>query len=197
VELKQAKEKAEKFARELKEANEKLREMAFRDGLTGLYNHRYFQDLMDHELSRASRYKKAFALIMFDLDHFKKINDQYGHPSGDLVLKQVSQAVKNILRESDIAARYGGEEFAIVLPETEISGAAVVAERLRRAVEGLEILANGRRINTTISVGVTSYSVSQGKKEKSEILAAADHALYNSKNTGRNRISIINLMPAA
>jgi diguanylate cyclase (GGDEF)-like protein len=112
-------------------------------------------------------------------------------------LKQVSQAVKNILRESDIAARYGGEEFAIVLPETEISGAAVVAERLRRAVEGLEILANGRRINTTISVGVTSYSVSQGKKEKSEILAAADHALYNSKNTGRNRISIINLMPAA
>jgi diguanylate cyclase (GGDEF)-like protein len=197
MELKQAKDKAEKFARELKEANEKLREMAFRDGLTGLYNHRYFQDLMDHELSRARRYKKAFALILFDLDHFKKINDQYGHPIGDLVLKEVSQAAKNILRESDIAARYGGEEFAIVLPETELNGAAVVAERLRRAVEGLEIVANDRRIETTISVGVTSYHVSLGKKEKSEILTAADNALYNSKNTGRNRISIINMMPAA
>jgi diguanylate cyclase (GGDEF)-like protein len=196
VELKQAKEKAETYARELKDTNEKLRELAFRDGLTGLYNHRYFQELMDHELSRAKRYKKAFSLIMFDLDHFKKINDQYGHPVGDLVLKEVSQAVKALLRESDIASRYGGEEFTFVLAETELSGAAVVAERLRRAVERLEIVANGQRIKITVSVGVTSYDIALGNKEKSEILAAADKALYNSKGAGRNRISVVNMMAA-
>ncbi|MCP4295915.1 MAG: diguanylate cyclase, partial [Proteobacteria bacterium] len=138
VELKQAKEKAENFAKELKKANEQLRDMAFKDGLTGLYNHRYFQDLMDNELSRSRRYKKPFSLIMLDLDHFKKINDEYGHPVGDVVLKEVSKAINNTIRDSDIAARYGGEEFAVVLPETELRGAAMVAERLRKAIEQLE-----------------------------------------------------------
>jgi len=192
VELKQAKEKAEKFAHELKTANEQLREMAFRDGLTGLYNHRYFQDLMDNELSRSRRYKKDYSLIMLDLDHFKKINDQYGHPVGDIVLKAVSKVIDDTIRDSDFAARYGGEEFAIVLPETELRGAAILAERLRKAIEQLEIDTNGRRIDVTVSVGVTCYHPSTDKKEKSEILAEADNALYNSKNKGRNMISIHN-----
>jgi len=192
VELKQAKEKAEKFAHELKTANEQLREMAFRDGLTGLYNHRYFQDLMDNELSRSRRYKKDFALIMLDLDHFKKINDQYGHPVGDIVLKEASKAIEDTIRDSDFAARYGGEEFAIVLPETELKGAAILAERLRKAIEQLEIDTDGCRIDVTVSVGVTCYHPSTDKKEKSEILAEADNALYNSKNKGRNMISIHN-----
>ena len=104
VELKQAKKKAENFAKELKKANEQLRDMVFKDGLTGLYNHRYFQDIMDHELSRARRYKKPFSLIMLDIDHFKKINDEYGHPVGDIVLKEVSKAIEDSIRDSDIAA---------------------------------------------------------------------------------------------
>jgi diguanylate cyclase (GGDEF)-like protein len=193
VELKQAKEKAEKYALELKEANEKLRELALRDGLTGLYNHRYFQELLGNEMSRAERYKKPFSLIMLDLDHFKKINDEYGHPIGDIVLKEVSKEINNTLRESDIAARYGGEEFAVVLPETDLKGAALAAERIRKAVEHLEIEANGRRIDATISVGATCYHISVGNKNKSEVLSAADNALYNSKNTGRNKISIVNM----
>jgi diguanylate cyclase (GGDEF)-like protein len=190
VELKQAKEKAENFAQELKKANERLRDMAFKDGLTDLYNHRYFQDLMDGELSRAIRYKRPFSLIMLDLDHFKKINDNYGHPVGDLVLKEVSKTIKITVRDSDIAARYGGEEFAIVLPETELKGAAITAERLRKAVEQLEIETNGCRIDVTVSVGVTCYHPSIDTIEKSEILSEADNALYNSKNKGRNMISV-------
>jgi diguanylate cyclase (GGDEF)-like protein len=192
VELKQAKEKAENFAQELKKANEQLRDMAFKDGLTGLYNHRYFQDLMDNELSRARRYKKPFSLIMLDLDHFKKINDEYGHPVGDVVLKEVSKAIKNTIRDSDIAARYGGEEFAVVLPETELRGAAILAERLRKAIEQLEIDTNGCSIDVSVSVGVTCYHPSTDKIEKSEIISEADNALYNSKNKGRNMISIHN-----
>ena len=192
VELKQAKEKAENFAQELKKANERLRDMAFKDGLTDLYNHRYFQDLMDGELSRAIRYKRPFSLIMLDLDHFKKINDNYGHPVGDLVLKEVSKTIKITVRDSDIAARYGGEEFAIVLPETELKGAAITAERLRKAVEQLEIETNGCRIDVTVSVGVTCYHPTIDKIEKSEILSEADNALYNSKNKGRNMISVHN-----
>jgi diguanylate cyclase (GGDEF)-like protein len=192
VELKQAKEKAEKFAHELKNANEQLREMAFRDGLTGLYNHRYFQDLMDNELSRSRRYKKPFSLMMLDLDSFKKINDEYGHPVGDIVLKEVSKTIANTIRDSDFAARYGGEEFAVVLPETELRGAAILAERLRKAIEQLEIDTNGCRIDVTVSVGVTCYHPSTAKIAKSEIFTQADNALYNSKNKGRNMISIHN-----
>ena len=187
VELKQAKEKAENFAQELKAANEQLREMAFKDGLTGLYNHRYFQDFLDHELSRARRYKKPFSLMMLDLDYFKKINDQYGHPVGDVVLKEVSKVINNSIRDSDVAARYGGEEFTVVLTETELKGAAMVAERIRKAVENLKIAASGLNFDVTISIGVTCYRPLTDKKDKSEIISEADKALYKSKTEGRNK----------
>jgi diguanylate cyclase (GGDEF)-like protein len=193
MELKQSKEKAEELASDLKEANDRLRKLVFRDSLTGLFNHRYFQELMDQELSRSQRYKRQLSLIMLDIDHFKKINDTFGHPRGDLVLKAVSDAVKGKIRDSDILARYGGEEFALILPETDLNGAVVLAERCRRVVEQMEVQAEGQTIKTTISVGVTAYSPENGSVGKSEVIDAADKALYNSKHSGRNRISVLKL----
>lgn len=190
--LQHAKEKTEKLAQELKDSNKQLKEMAYRDGLTGLYNHRYFKDLIAHELNRSERYKNPLSIIMLDLDHFKKINDGFGHPVGDIVLKEVSKAIQNSIRSCDIAARYGGEEFIVVLPETQLEKAMVVAERLRKTVEGLPITANNSSINVTISGGLTSYIATKSKKETSDIISEADNALYHAKKNGRNRIIVYN-----
>ena len=193
MELKQAKEKAERLAADLKGANDKLRTLVFRDSLTGLFNHRYFQELMEQELSRAQRHKRPLSLIMFDIDDFKKINDTHGHPTGDLVLKAVSGAVKRKARDSDIVARYGGEEFVMVLPETNVNGATVLAERCRKVVQQMVVQAGTQTIKTTISAGLTAYSPEMIGVGKSEIIEAADRALYNSKHSGRNRISVLKL----
>ena len=193
MEYKQAKEKAEKLAGELKTANTRLRELAFRDGLTGLYNHRHFQELMDKEMSRAMRYKRPFALVLFDLDHFKKVNDKYGHPAGDQVLKVVSHEASQLVRESDTLARYGGEEFAVILPETDLRGAGIFAERLRKAIAATKVKAGDVTIDVSISVGVTSFDPTNGTNHKTDIISAADKALYHSKNNGRNRISLLKM----
>jgi diguanylate cyclase (GGDEF)-like protein len=193
MELKQAKEKAEKLAGDLKEANERLRELVCRDSLTGLFNHGYFQELMEQELSRSQRHQRQLSLIMFDIDHFKKVNDTFGHPRGDLVLKAVSKVIRGNTRDSDILARYGGEEFALVLPETDLNGAVVLAERCRKAVEQMEIQAEGQTLKATISVGVTTCPPGSARFGKAKVIDAADKALYNSKHTGRNRISVVKL----
>ncbi len=192
VEYKQAKEEAEKLAQNLSVANDKLREMVIRDGLTGLYNHRHFQDVMDKELSAAERYGKRLSIILFDIDHFKKVNDTYGHPSGDIVLKQVSALLSDMVRTCDVVARYGGEEFAAILPETDNSGAVVLAERMRSSVEKLDIVANDITIKITISLGVTTFIPKVSATNKADIIDAADKALYQSKETGRNKISVMN-----
>ena len=192
LELKQAKEKAEKTAAELHKANEKLRELAVRDGLTNLYNHRYFQEQMEKEFSRAQRYKHHLTLIMIDIDHFKKYNDTYGHPRGDVVLKKVADTLLETVRTSDIAARYGGEEFAIALPETDLKGGVILSERLRKRVEQLELEENGQKVNITVSIGLTTWEPG-GKpvQGKASIITAADRALYKSKHKGRNTISYV------
>ena len=190
MKLNQSKEKTEIFAQELKKANEPLRDMAFKDELTNLYNHRYFQDIMDRELSRAIRYKKPLALMILGIDHLKKITDKHGHPVGDIVLEEVSKAIKNTIRDCDVAARYDGEKFAIVLPETDLKGALIGAQRLRMAVEKLEIDTKCCRIDVTASVGVTCYHPTIDKIEKSEFLSEADNALYNFKTKGGNMICI-------
>ena len=193
IELKQAKETAEKLAAELQEANEKLSEMAFRDGLTGLYNHRFFQEQMDKEVSRAIRYQRALALIMFDIDHFKKFNDQYGHPVGDRVLKQTAATVLDTVRQSDLVARYGGEEFAIILPETEMKGVVILAERIRQYVAKMPLDVNGSQVAITISLGVTIWEPGAAATDKARMINAADKALYRSKNKGRNTTSFVGL----
>ena len=190
MELKQEKIKVETLARDLKGVNDKLRGMAFEDGLTGMFNHRYFQDHLEREISRVDRYSNLLSLIMIDIDHFKKFNDTYGHQQGDTVLREVAEVLNNSIRRPDIAARYGGEEFAIILPETDLKGALVLADRLRQFVEDLEVNIDGEVLKVTISLGITSYDPSKGKKSKVEIIESADKALYNSKNTGRNKLSI-------
>ncbi len=190
MQAKQARQKAEELAAELLQANVKLREMAFRDGLTGLYNYRYFQDLMDREVSRAMRYQLALSLMLFDIDHFKKVNDTYGHPAGDEVLRQLAGLVQETMRVTDIVVRYGGEEFAVILPSTDVAGCKVFATRLRRRVENMEIVVNGIPIRITISVGVAGYDPTQKQLDKSMLINNADSALYKAKHNGRNRVEV-------
>jgi diguanylate cyclase (GGDEF)-like protein len=193
LELKRSKESTEMLALELQAANEKLRELATRDGLTGLYNHRHFQESLEKEINRTLRTQTPLSLALLDIDHFKKVNDQYGHQVGDVVLQRIATTLQETVRESDLLARYGGEEFAVILPETELKGGAMLAERLRRAVEAEEISANEATIQITISLGVTTYDPSAGNKGMAAFINAADKGLYHSKETGRNKISLVNM----
>lgn len=193
MELKEAKEKAERLANELQEANSRLKELVSRDGLTGLYNHRYFQEILEKELARAQRYESSVSLIMFDIDYFKKVNDTYGHPTGDLVLMNLARVIEGAVRPSDIVARYGGEEFAVILPETSAGGMKVFAERLRRCVEGITTIAENQQISVTISAGGSSYCWDSGQVSKQALIDAADRGLYQSKRNGRNQVTIVDI----
>lgn len=167
-------------------AMKKLEMVSRIDGLTQLFNRSHWQSRLSEEFSRAARYQTPLSLIMFDLDHFKKVNDTYGHLGGDAVLCAVSRVVKSSLRENDIAGRYGGEEFGIILPNTPEAGAMVVAERIRAAIEASPIPFEDREIKATSSLGVTEYR--QGVVDCEELIAQADAALYKAKESGRNRV---------
>jgi len=193
--LKESKEKSEKFANDLQAANKKLEGLAFRDGLTNLYNHRYFQEILEKEIARARRYKKGLCLMIFDIDFFKKVNDTYGHPAGDQVLITLAKQLEAAIRPSDIIARYGGEEFTVILPETEESGMAVFAERLRQCVMGITTKVNNIEINVTISAGGTCFSPDLEGATKQELIDTADRALYMSKENGRNRFTALPMSP--
>jgi diguanylate cyclase (GGDEF)-like protein len=188
--LRQAKESAEKYANELKEVNAKLQELAYRDPLTGLFNHGHFQQLMDREVARATRYSRPFSLILFDLDHFKSINDRYGHPAGDEVLRRVSDIASGNVRQCDYVARYGGEEFAIILPETDTQGALILGNRIRKMIEQTVITVDGIDITCTISVGVYTFNAERNIVSKGTAIANADKALYFSKKNGRNKMTL-------
>lgn len=191
LEMKEAKEKAERLAAELQDANTRLKELVYRDGLTGLYNHRFFQESLANELARANRYGSSVSLILFDIDHFKQVNDTYGHPAGDMVLMSISRAISSAVRPSDIVARYGGEEFAVILPETNAAGVKVFAARLRRCVEGIATLVEGQLIYVTISAGATTLTTEMPHTTKDKLIDAADRGLYISKQNGRNQVTVL------
>ena len=162
--------------------------LAITDELTDLYNYRYLQQRLDEEIGRADRYDKRLSLLMLDIDDFKRVNDSHGHRVGDGVLAEVGHVLKTTVREVDVVARYGGEEFSVVLPETDASGAFIVAEKIREAISLTRFKdADGeRRIHVTVSIGLASYPVHAHDKES--LLRAADDAVYRAKETGKNRV---------
>src|SRR5215831_7423892 len=164
-------------------------ESALRDGLTKVFNKKYFTDYLEKEFAFAARHKGPLALIFLDIDHFKKINDTYGHPAGDFVLSELSQMMLALLRTEDVLARFGGEEFTILCRGSDQTGAKIVAERLRSAVEERKFTFGGKEIPVTISLGIAAVPES-GVGDHAAFLAAADKALYEAKRSGRNRVCI-------
>ena len=155
------------------------------DGLTRIYNRRFFDERLVDELRRAQRYGHDISLLMFDLDHFKAVNDTYGHQAGDMVLKEVGSLLIESLRSTDFAARYGGEEFTVILPHTDEEHAWLLAERLRRRVQKLSFSHEGKRFTVTTSIGVASLKPG-GFRRNVDLVAEADRALYLAKASGRN-----------
>ncbi len=165
--------------------HEEIEKLAMTDGLTGLLNHRVFQEKLSEEIKRLQRFSEQTSLLLIDIDYFKKINDTYGHPVGDLVLKGVSRTIRKTIRDIDVPARYGGEEFAAILPGTNSPGAKKMAERLRKAIMDSPFSADGRTFRVTISVGIATSPTDARNKE--ELVEKADQARYYAKHNGRNR----------
>ncbi|HSP32706.1 MAG TPA: GGDEF domain-containing protein [Thermoanaerobaculia bacterium] len=161
--------------------------LSITDGLTKLYNHRYFQDELARAFEESQRYQRPLSLAIVDLDFFKKVNDTYGHAIGDEVLKCVSKMFQDSVRSTDLAARYGGEEFAVMMPETELGDALVFAEKIRAMVESHAIPTQAGPINATVSIGVSTVPHTRIHHAK-ELVVAADKALYRAKKNGRNQV---------
>ncbi len=177
---------SERLEGELKEAQAGLQHLATTDYLTGIANHRQFFESGEQEIQRARRYGRSLAVLMLDLDHFKQVNDTYGHAVGDGVLAAIAAAFRNLLRDIDIYGRLGGEEFAILLPETDMVGGRATAERLRSAIADTEINAGGATLHVTVSIGVALLSANDAGLEA--VLKRADDAMYEAKRNGRNRV---------
>lgn len=175
---------------------ESLRQQSVRDALTGLSNRRYLEESLEREIARAQRKTQPLALFMIDIDHFKRLNDRYGHEAGDIVLRKIGQLLRDCTRESDIAARYGGEEFTVVLPEADRDAAMARAEALRAAVENVELNMHGTPLGSiTISIGIAIFPQHGGSPE--DLMRMADQALYAAKRSGRNRIQLADGSPTA
>jgi diguanylate cyclase (GGDEF)-like protein len=169
------------------QADQRLLELATTDALTELSNRGMFNREVQKEFDRARRYKRELSIVIFDIDHFKKFNDAYGHQTGDYVLKEIGRLVRLNQRSNDICSRYGGEEFALLLPETSLDGALINAERLRQSVEHNPFKHGDNICKVTISLGLATQEPAMNTCE--DLIKAADKALYRSKTDGRNRVS--------
>jgi len=165
--------------------HEEIYRMTIIDGLTQVHNKRYFMDFLEREMARCARYGGDLALALFDIDHFKSLNDTYGHLAGDHVLHRMAQLVAKRVRREELFARYGGEEFALVLPETSLDRAKHLGEEIRALVEEETFLFDGEEIKTTLSMGIATMV---GEIEPLEFIKLADEALYEAKGSGRNRV---------
>ena len=172
-----------------------LEQLAITDELTGLYNRRYIVDRLHCEVSHSSRYNEPLSFILLDLDHFKNINDTYGHLAGDELLKYVASRIKDSVREADIPARYGGEEFVVICPRTSLDGCMVVAERIRFTIENSIFKLKDMDLRVTVSMGISSKNFKppvDASSEATTLIYESDIALYNAKEKGRNRVEVFN-----
>ncbi len=189
--LVQAKIKLENLTLELKEKNKILDNLANIDGLTEVYNHRYFQNILEQEINRSTRHQTAISLLLVDIDHFKNFNDTYGHQAGDFVLKKFCATLAENLRKYDTLARYGGEEFVIILPETTASEALIVGEKLRAAIANATFTDLNHEYQVTASFGLTSaFPATVENFNKNNFINQSDLALYDAKKEGRNRVAV-------
>jgi len=175
---------------ELQRTKEELRQLAITDGLTGLYNYRYFKEQLLQELKRAQRHSLNISVVMIDIDHFKQYNDKNGHPAGDVVLKDIARLLRDNIRNIDLAARYGGEEFSLILIETEKTSAKIVSEKIRKLVEdyGFAYESSQPDGKLTISTGVATFP--EDGEDFDTLVSKADQRLYHAKEAGRNLIFV-------
>lgn len=177
----------------MREAKEKeyYRTLSILDGLTQLYNHRYFHELLTREINRALRYPQVFSLLIIDIDDFKKFNDRLGHLAGDCALREIAQVMLKTLRKVDLICRYGGEEFAIIVPQNNKESAAIAAERLRETISKAEIKDenNNPLGKVTVSIGVSSFP--EDGQTKEELIKSADSSLYEAKTKGKNKVCCV------
>jgi diguanylate cyclase (GGDEF)-like protein len=167
--------------------HEEIYRMAIFDGLTQIHNRRYFEEFTEREISRALRHDRPLALLIFDVDHFKRINDNWGHLSGDHVLRKMARIVKERVRRDELFARYAGDEFVVVLPETTAAKALAVGESLRALIDETEFVFDGQALPVSISMGVGSLNTANSTPQA--LVASADEALYRAKDNGRNCVS--------
>lgn len=173
----------------LQEKNRLLQDLANKDGLSNLYNHRYLQEQLLKEINRAKRYGQTISFVLLDIDHFKHFNDTYGHQTGDVILKTLGSILNKTIRENDVAARYGGEEFAIILLHTDFKTARETTERLREVIELYNFKVGDKHLHITISLGIACFPHKDIETAR-DLIECADKALYSAKKAGRNRVEV-------